>query len=60
MEEIKPSFEVNIVKSNYSNITESKEVVKAKAARRNKWSVFIICLILTNHLQILNLKNLKN
>jgi hypothetical protein len=40
MEEVKPSFEVNIVKSNYSNITESEEVVKAKAARRNKWSVF--------------------
>jgi hypothetical protein len=40
MEEVKPNFETNIVKSNCSNITESKEVVKAKAVRRNKWLVF--------------------
>jgi hypothetical protein len=39
MEEVNPSFEVNIVKSNYSNITESKKVVKVKAVQRNKWSV---------------------
>jgi hypothetical protein len=41
MEQDKNLYEVNIVKSAYTNITESQEdVKKAKAARRNKWSIF--------------------
>ena len=36
----KSNFEVNIVKSSYSNVTESNEENKARNAQRNKWLIF--------------------
>jgi hypothetical protein len=40
MEDKKSSYNINIVKSNYTNVSTPERIVQEKISRYRKWSVF--------------------